>query len=214
MNNILKHNKLEENNVAKIDDICDNVFDDIIDDLSKEEVVCHNEKKFDLSDYNFAIMIIPNVGVQNMTVEYVYLLYRKLSVTIDCVTFLKKHSELYFCCADNAYIPKESKSFSTRNFLELNYYDLPFFVIGFNTNFKYMHQLFRLLCRLAKDANSVKLLKKRCDHKLSYTINISFIEYAGNYFKVPGFEKKSFVVDGIPKTIIDIFQFMDGSFNF
>lgn len=189
------------------------IYDELIDDLSKEEVVCHNEKKFELSDYNFAIMIVPNGDVQNMTVEYVHLLYRKLSVTINCATFLKKHSDLYFCCEDNAYIPKESESFSTSNFLDLNYSDLPCFVLGFNTNFKYMHQMFRLLCRLTKDANRFKLLKKRCGHKLSYTTSMSFIEYAGNYFKVPGFGEKPFVADDVRRTMIDIFQFMDGSFR-
>lgn len=214
IDNILKHNELEENIVAKIDNICDNIFDDIIGDLPEEEIIYHKEKKFDLSDYRFAIMIVPKGSIQDMTVRNVHLLYRKLSVTINCVTFLKKHSELYLCFADNAYIPKESKSFSTNNFLELNYYDLPCFVLGFNTNFKYMHQMFRLLCRLTKDANRFKLLKKRCSHKLSYTMSMSFIKYAGNYFKVPGFGEKPFVEDDVQKTMIDIFQFMDGNFRY
>ena len=190
------------------------IYNVLIDDLSKEEVVCHKEKKFELSDYNFAIMIVPKDSIQDMTVRNVHLLYRKLSVTINCVTFLKKHSDLYFLCADNAYIPKESESFSTSNFLDLNYSDLPCFVLGFNTNFKYMHQMFRLLCRLTKDANRFKLLKKRYGHKISYTTNMSFIEYTGNYFKVPGFREKPFVADDVRKTMIDIFQFMEGNFRY
>ena len=40
--------------------------------------------------------------------------------------------------------------------------------------------------------------------KQNYTTNMSFIEYAGNYFKVPGFGEKPFVADDVRKTMIDI----------
>jgi hypothetical protein len=190
----------------------DDIISEIVEDTSKEEVVLEKcTDRFDLADYKFGMMIVVNANISELSVDNVDKYHKKIYAAMSSVPFITRHSELFFCCADDAYIPEDAAKYTVRNFLDMNYRDLPCFVFGFDLNFKYMHQLFRAICRLSKDALRVKLLKQRRSTKLIYTLDTSFVQYIGNYFNVPSFDEKPYIAEDVRMKIFDVFQFMEGN---
>lgn len=190
----------------------DQILNEVVENASKEEVVCEKvrDDMFDLADYKFGMMIVPDAKISDLSVDNVDKYYKKIYAAISSVPFITKHSELYFCCAEDAFIPADAAKYTVRNFLDMNYRDLPCFVFGFDLNFRYMHQLFRAICRLSKDALRVKLLKQRRGSRLMYTLDTSFVQYIGNYFNVPSFDEKPYIAEDVRTKIFDVFQFMEG----
>lgn len=188
------------------------VFNDIVENVSNEEVVCKKDRDngFDLADYKFGMMIVPDAKISELSVENVEKFHKKICAVINSEPFIKKHSELFFCCSYDAYIPEDAAEYTVENFLDLNYRDLPCFVFGFDLEFKYMHQLFRVICRLSKDARQTKLMKKRLGLRFMLELDKSFLMYIGNYFHVPEFDEKHYIAEDVRTKIFDVFQFMEG----
>ena len=99
--NILKHNELEENNVAKIDDICDHIFNS--DDIIDEHIEYDDFLNIDGKRYMFYICSYQKGYIQYNQTSY--LLWKStLNRRLDVVHEIPNHSDVRFLKFDN--VPK------------------------------------------------------------------------------------------------------------